>query len=237
MMKGQTREERKILAAAERQMQAWALGQEIAERASRADRPHGRPDQLGDFITISREAGACGGQVAELVGQKLGWEVLDKNLVDHVADRYRLSRPMLEMVDETTADWADTIFGNWFDRKIISHAKYVAHLSQVVLAAARRGSVVLVGRGAQFLLPRDQGLAVRIIAPTGFRVREIVRRHGLDAAEAQRFIARVDRDRRQFVQQFFHRDIDDPHLYDLVINVARRGPAATAEQIVDAYCP
>jgi hypothetical protein len=235
-MKGQTREERKILAAAERQMQAWARGQEIAERASRADRPHELPDQLGDFITISREAGACGGQVAELVGQRLGWEVLDKNLLDYVADRYRLSRPMLELVDETTADWAYNILGSWFDRRIVSHGKYVAHLSQVVLAAARRGSVVLVGRGAQFLLPRDQGLAVRIIAPMEFRVRKIMGRHGLGGAEAQRFITRVDRGRRQFVEQFFHRDIDDPHLYDLVINVARRGPAATAEQIVNAYC-
>jgi hypothetical protein len=62
-----------------------------------------------------------------------------------------------------------------------------------------------------------------------------MRRHGLTAAEARRFITQVDRGRRQFVGQFFHRNIDDPHLYDLVINVARRGPVATAAQIVDVY--
>ncbi len=234
-MKGQTREDPKILAAAERRMQAWALAQEIAERTLRTDQPHRATEQLGDFITMSREAGASGGEIAVGVGQKLGWEVLDKNLLDHVAERFRLSRAMLEAVDETTASWAYDLFGTWMDRKIIPHEKYLVHLSQVVLAAAQRGNVVLVGRGAQFLLPRDQGLAVRIIAPLEYRVDQIVQRHGFDRKQARRFIAEVDQGRRQFVERFFHRDINDAHLYDLVINVARIGPAAAAEQIIGAY--
>ena len=46
--------------------------------------------------------------------------------------------------------------------------------------------------------------------------------------------AKTDQDRRQFVSRYFHHDMSDPHLYDLVLNVERLGPAATAEQIVAA---
>lgn len=122
-MKEQTREEPKIVAAAERQMQAWARSQEIADRTRRVDPGMARAGRLGQFITVSREAGAGGGEIAELVGQKLGWEVLDKSLLDQMADRFGLSRPMLELVDENTADWAYDVLGAWLDRKIIPHGK------------------------------------------------------------------------------------------------------------------
>ncbi|OHB84810.1 MAG: hypothetical protein A2V98_08870 [Planctomycetes bacterium RBG_16_64_12] len=227
--------EPKILAAAERQMQAWALTQQIAERTLRVDRPAKRADQLGEFITISRESGACGSQIAALVGRKLGWEVLDKNLLDRVADRSNLSRLRLEFVDETTADWASGLFSTWLDPKSVPHHKYVVQLGRIVLATARRGNAVFVGRGAQFLLPRAQGLSVRIIAPRTYRIQEIMRRHGFSAARAGRFIDSVDRGRREFVERFFHRDINDPHLYDLVINVDRFGLETVADKIVDAY--
>ena len=86
-MKEQTREDPKILAAAERQMQAWAKNTEMADRSvSLKFHPaHARQEKC--FLTISREAGAGGSEIAAIVGKRLGWEVLDKNLLDHVAER------------------------------------------------------------------------------------------------------------------------------------------------------
>lgn len=234
-MKEQTREEPKIVAAAERQMRAWSLCQEAAQRAPqsrRIDQPHA---QLGEYITISREAGAGGGEIAKRVGQALGWEVLDKGLVDCVAQRSRLPRSVLELVDETEPSWAYDVLGAWLDPQIIPHQKYVVHLCRVILAAARRGNVVLVGRGANFLLPRSQGLAVRIIASEKYRLHQIVAGHGFAEAQARRYMAEVDRGRRDFVMRFFHHDITDPHLFDLVIQADRLGPGGAAEAIVAAY--
>jgi len=235
-MKGQTREESGIVAAAERQMYAWARTQEIGPQlagARRIDRPHGR--SLGPYIAISREAGAGGSEIAALVGQKLGWEVLDKNLLDRVADRFRLPRSMLELVDETEANWAYDVLGAWLDRRIVSPQKYLVRLKQVVLAAARRGNVVLVGRGAQFMLPRGEGLAVRLIAPEKYRAERIMLRSRTTEAAARQFIAQTDRARREFAERFFHHDIADPHLYDLVINVEHLGTAGAAEAVVGAW--
>jgi cytidylate kinase len=233
-MKDQTREEPSILAAAERQMQAWVLSAEMEGRVRGLKGRQRLAAQINPYLTISREAGAGGGLIAEQVGQRLGWKVLDKNLADRVAERFRLPRVMLELVDETQSNWVYDVLGAWLDRKIIPHDKYVAHMGRVVLAAARRESVVLVGRGAQFLLPREKGLAVRIIAPKRFRVEQIMQLGQLSRVNAGRFVDDVDRGRRDFVRRFFHHDIDEPHLYDLVINVEQIGHNGAIEQILAA---
>lgn len=233
-MKEKVREEPKILAAAERQMHAFALSAEIEDRAVRADDPHRLSERVGNFVAVSRETGADGSEIARLVGQRLGWKVLDRDVLDLMADRYGLSKPMLAQVDETRINWAYDILGTWMDPHVIAHDKYVSYLGRVVLEAARQENVVLVGRGAQFFLPREKGLAVRIVAPKQYRIRRTVEQQGLTAMEAERSIDEKDRGRREFVQRFFHHDIDDPYLYDLVINTERLGPARAAEQIVTA---
>jgi len=234
-MKEQIWEHPKIMAAAERQMQTWVRTQEISARTIAFHRPHEPLRKLGPYITMSREAGSGGGEIAQLVGERLGWEVLDKNLVDCVASRFGLSRPMLELVDETVSNWAFDMFGAFFDRRIISHERYLVRLNRIVIAAARRGNVVIVGRGANFLLPRDAGLAVRIVASEKYRIEQVMRRHGLVEAEARQFAIALDRGRREFVRKFFHHDIDDPHLFDLVIRADRLGPQSTADAIVQFY--
>jgi len=233
-MKEQTREDPKILAAAERQMQAWSLRQEIADRAIRTRGPQEPAKCEVRFVTISRETGAGGSEIAEALARRLGWDVLDQNLLDRVDDRFHVPRHMLELVDETESTWVYDVLGTWMDEKVVTHEKYVAHLEQVVIEVARRGNVVLVGRGAQFILPRQQGLAVRIVAPMKHRVARVMQREGLDEPAARQLIRRKDAGRREFVERYFHRDIEDPHLYDLVINVEHLGPQGAVDQILAA---
>jgi cytidylate kinase len=235
-MKVQTREEPKILAAAERQMRTWAWSREHEAAASAAlgERPSSSTSRRVRYIALSREAGAGGSEIAAMVGRKLGWEVLDKNLLDQVADRFRLSKPMLELVDETDSSWVYDVVGVFLDPKIVPHEKYLAHLSRVIRAAARHGNVVFVGRGAQFLLPRDNGLAVRIVASMKYRVARIVQQLHCDEAKARHYLHEVDHGRKELVEKFFHRDIADPGLYDLVLYVDHLGPATTADLIVEA---
>ena len=232
-MKEQGREEPKIVSAAEKQMQAWAHSSELAQRRDQTEKSQPKMPRIGPFLTVSREKGAEGGQIAEMVAHKLGWEVLGHTLLDRIAERYRLSRPMLEVVDETKANWAHDILGTWIDQRVISHEKYITHLRYVVLAAAHCGRVVFLGRGAQFFLPAKQGLAVRIVAPEEYRIERVTRQRNVDAKEARRIIKKADEGRRDFVARYFRRDIADPHLYDLVMNVANHGPRAVADVIVE----
>ena len=140
-------EDPRIVAAAERQMQSWVHVQEAADRRVLADVVWRRLADCGrTYVAISRESGTDAAEIAGLLGQKLHWEVLDKTLVDRVAERFRDPRSMLDVVDETESNWIYDVLGTWMDDQIVTHDKYVAHLTRVVRAAARRGKVVLVGR-------------------------------------------------------------------------------------------
>jgi cytidylate kinase len=187
-------------------------------------------------LTISREAGAGGSEIAAIVGKRLGWEVLDKNLLDHVAERFHHDRSMLKMVDETRSNWVYDVLGSWMDSTVIPHETYVSQLSRVILAAARQSNYIFVGRGARFLLPREKVLAVRLVASEGFRLKRIMQYLKLSEADARRQMHEVDQGRREFAQRFFHHDITDPHLYDLVINSEGLGIEGAAEEIVAAMC-
>jgi len=231
-MKMQVHEEPKIVSAAEKQMQAWARAAELADKRSGAP-AHAVVTRFGPFLCLSREKGSGGGAIAEMVAQKLGWEVLGRTLLDRIAERYQLPRSMLEVVDETKANWAHDVLGTWIDPHIISHEKYIAHLRYVVLAAAHCGRVVFLGRGAQFFLPPRAGLAVRVVAPEAYRVAALARQYNVDEKEARRLMKQADEGRHDFVARYFRRDIGDPHLYDLVVNVANHGPQAAAALIAE----
>lgn len=232
-MKEHTREEPGIIAAAERQMHAWAMTKDMKNHKVR-DEPGRATQRVLRFITISREAGADGGVIGQRVGERLGWEVFDRRLPDRVAEQFHLPRMMLDLVDETRSNWVYDVLGTWMDRKVVPHDKYVACLGRVVLAAARAGHAVFVGRGAQFLLPRKELLAVRLVASSQYRVRQIMERMKMGESDAQRYVAEVDQGRREFANRFFHHDITDPHLYDMVINVERCGQAQTVNEILAA---
>jgi cytidylate kinase len=120
------------------------------------------------------------------------------------------------------------------DPASVSQMQYVCRLSRVILMAARTGKVIFVGRGAQFVLPNDRGLSVRIIAPQNYRVRQIMERRRLSFEEARDYVVKTDAGRQECARQYFHHDIADPHLFDLVVNVAKVGPRRAAQLIADA---
>ena len=233
-MKEQTREDPKILAAAERQMQAWSMTASLEDRTVRLKDFQQLTGSVHCYLSISREAGAGGSTVAELVGKRLGWEVLGKELLDRIAQRFHSNRMMLELVDETPSNWVYDVLGTWMDSKVIPHETYVVQLGRVVMAAAKHGNAVFVGRGSQFFLPREKGLCVRLIASEQFRIENLMRLKSLEEPEAKRFMREVDCGRREFAQKFFSHDVTDPHFYDLVVNTAQIGMECAAEVILTA---
>ena len=230
-MRPPTHRETEITAFAERQMRAWSQGTEVFNRLLSAKTAKQAADQFGPFLALSREAGTAGGLIADLVGKKLGWEVLGRALLEEVAERYQLPRHVLEWVDEKRSTWFKDVFGTWLDPEMISQERYIRHLRRVVLRAAYENKVVLIGRGAQFFLPRHRGIAVRVVASEPYRIRHIAEERGVSQREAKRMMHATDRDRADFVRRYFRHDIDDPHLYDLVINVEYFTHDAVAEEI------
>lgn len=221
--------------ASKRRMKRWLLSPELRERMQRA-KDVGRPTKTGPYIAISRQAYAGGASIARIAGHQLDWDVLDREILDFMTERYGLARDMLSFVDETRANWFHDVLGSFIDARVVSHDSFVVHLERIIYLAALHGNVIFVGRGAQFVLPRTNGLAVRIVAPKKRRIEELMRRQELSRSKAAAIIDETDENRRRFCRRHFHHDVDDPLEHDLVINSDRLSPEACAELIVEAFC-
>lgn len=216
-------EDPKIVAAAERRMLVRAKALEVEDRVEH-NQMRARPvERAVRYVTISREAGAGGSEIGFELGERLGWKVYDKNLLDDVAEQFRVSRVMLDLVDETHGNWIHDVLGSWMNRKVVPHEKFVVYLTRLLVEVSKQGNAVFIGRGAQFILPRKNLFALRVVASEKYRIRQIAARTGVSEAAAHQSILALDNGRREFVERYFHRDIADPHQYDMVLNVDRLG--------------
>jgi len=224
-----------IAKSAESAMRKWAMQLETQQRLStepqREQIPH---REVHPFLAVSRESGIGTEQLTRGLAAKLGWDVMDKDLLDYIEKTYDTPQGMLEYVDERTTSWLLEALGKWFDPSMVTQSEYVRRLGRVVLMAAHTASVIFVGRGAQFFLPRESGVSVKIIAPVEKRVQRVMARHGLDRSQAKRRMEQTDQSRRDFVQRYFQRDSNDPHLYDVVVNLDRFSVEDATDIIADA---
>jgi hypothetical protein len=224
--------EHTVAQLAERRMRQWAIGLEVEQRRQHQEAAKFLPESVHPYLTISRDTGAGAGELAHHVGRQLGWQVLDRELLDYMAKQYQVPRAMVAWVDETTTSWLLDTFGKWLDRRLVTESEYLTHLGQIVLLAARSQSTIFVGRGAQFFLPRDGGLVMQLVAPLGQRLDRVMQRDGVDQEQARRYLEQTDRARRAFIREYFHSDVTDPHLYDLVLNLEHLSLEEASELIV-----
>jgi cytidylate kinase len=205
---------------AERQMRNWALNLQ-AQQQKAEKLPEIEPKNfIHPYLAISREAGVEASTLARAVGTQLGWKVFDDELLDYIAEHEHMSRVALEFVDERAVSWFHEMFCKLLESHLVSQAEYVSRLGKMLLLASQHESAVFVGRGVRFILPRDRGFAVRVIAPIKQRIKTIMERKHCSEREAKTFIESTDREREQFVRRYFLHEVTDPHQYDLVINLA-----------------
>jgi hypothetical protein len=189
---------------------------------------------IGPCLLVSRELGAGGGEIARRAALQLDWKILDKEIVETLAAEYGTPRAVLDTVDEKRVGWlADMLYG-WIEGHGYSQLTYVQRLHRLLNGAAERGEVVIVGRGATFILPRWAGFSVRIIAPFDFRVNQVVLRRGLSAEKARKLVEQSDYDRQAFIEKYFHHDVARPHCHNLIVNVEQMEQEDAVDLIVGA---
>ena len=167
-------------------------------------------------ITITREFGAGGGEVARELAQTLGWEMLDRELLHQAAEIEHVPDAELERLDEKAISTADRF------RLHPPHQKYLRGLSEAARRAAQRGKVVLVGRGARHLLGEmPEVFHLRLVAPREWRAKRMAGLEGWSLDEARSRCLEVERIRGLFTRYFFGPSATEPAQYDLVVNTAR----------------
>ncbi|MDO9068775.1 MAG: cytidylate kinase family protein, partial [Deltaproteobacteria bacterium] len=178
-------------------------------------------------ITISREMGTGAYHIAEELAKRLKYTLVDGARLGANAAKYGLSPEMLRMVDEKPPSYITAE-----DRK---RAAALNTIELILLDFARKGNVVLYGRGAQDLL-KECGNVLRIRFTASFeeRVERFAEREWIDPDLARSLIRRSDHQRGGFIHFYFDRDWSEPLNYDVVFNMSRLSEETVIENIVSA---
>ena len=189
------------------------------------------------IVTISREFGAGGSSVAGIVAADLKAEVVDKMLIDDVAKRLSMQpgdveaeverpRSILERLVRSFSTLEPGLGTAWsppYPDPFFDPRKEIIHLTEeIIREVAGGGNVVIVGRGAGFVLADKPGVfRVFLRAPEQVRIKTLMGRYGMTEAEARRKMHETDSNRAAYTKQLYGRDWCDPDEYDLVINTGR----------------
>ena len=183
-------------------------------------------------ITISREYGGGGGEIASRLARRLGWDLIDHAIVERVASEMGTSTQEAEAHDEHTEGIVSRVLNsmqylypvsmvNAPPEAFLKEEDYCGAVNRIVRAAAARGHVVIVGRASQVILAEQRDvLRVQIIAPFDKRVAYVMQREGVDHHAAETRIHMKDHDRARYLQMEYHQKVEDAHLYDIVLNTS-----------------
>lgn len=201
------------------------------------------PDLGFPFVTISRQAGAGGHLLSYVILSEFlkhkesslfdGWHVFDKDLCEVVAKDPKLQGTMEILVAEKYRsefrDFVESLFTGQSKQYLLYKTTF-----KVVRMLAMIGKVIIVGRGSALVtadLP--QGIHLRLVAPRANRIIWMMKRFKLNKEDASKAVDKQDSDRKKLIKLFFHRDIEDPLLYDAVWNTGKVGLEVITRAAID----
>jgi hypothetical protein len=207
------------------------------------------------LITIRGTLGSDAPEIGKLVAEKLHIDYVDREIIAEIAERLR--RPNYDVAakemppgslggrivealgysypSQNLPDVAYTgaYLPTW--EMPLDNIQYLAGLEFVIKKLAASSSIVVRGRGSQFILKDYPGaLHILIVAPLALRVKRIMESLVIKETEARKEIERSDSSHREFARRYFHASLEDPVNYDLVINTEHFNANDAAGLIADA---
>src|ERR1700684_2139443 len=195
------------------------------------------------ILTVEREYGSGGGEIAHLLAKHLGWKLWDQDLTEEIAKLANCPKAVVETREERTDPLYYRLFKSFlrgsYEGSLNAHKLNVVDsesilkiTERVVQHAAKAGNCVIVGRGSQhFLRNRPDTLRVFLYASREDKVRRLIAR-GKSQKDAEQLVDTVDRERTDFVKKYFRVDWPDRGVYHTMINTAI-GEQAVAKIIFD----
>jgi cytidylate kinase len=195
------------------------------------------------IVTIEREYGSGGGDIAQLLATRLGWKLWDQQLTEEIARLANCPKSIVEVREERTDPLYYRLFKSFLrgsyegslnahKLNLVDSETILKFTQRVVEHAAKRGNSVIVGRGSQhFLRNRQDTLRVFLYAPKEAKVQRLLTR-GKDQNEAEHLADSVDQERAEFIQKYFGVKWPARNLFHAMINTAI-GDAAVVHMILE----
>ncbi len=205
-----------------RQMRRWEIQQ------PRSDEPP-RP-----CVAISRLPHAWGARVGRGVAERLDYGFFGREILESIAQEQGIRQRLVEGVDEQVLSTIDRVVADLFHLRSFTETDYLREVARAITTLGRRGSAVLLGRGATSVLPARSALRVLLVASVAVRAERLAASEGLAPDVAEKRLALLDQKRSEFTLHHFGVRQDDPVLYDLVVNTGTLEPEAAVDLIVEA---
>ena len=195
------------------------------------------------ILTVEREYGSGGGEIAQLLAKQLGWKLWNQDLTEEIARLANCPKDIVQVREERTDPLYYRLFKSFlrgsYEGSLNAHKLNVVDsesilkiTERVVQHAAKSGNCVIVGRGSQhFLRNHEDTLRVFLYAPREEKVRRLLAR-GKTEKDAEQLVDTVDRDRIEFIQKYFRAEWPDRTAYHAMINTAT-GDECVAHMILD----
>ena len=183
------------------------------------------------IITVEREYGSGGGEVAQLLSERLGWKLWDHLLTEEIARLADCPKAVVEVREERSDPLYYRLFKsflrgsyegsiNAYKLKLVDSETILKLTERVVRHAAGKGNCVIVGRGSQhFLEDNPETLRVFLYAAREDKVRRVMA-GGKTESEAQELVDTVDRDRVDFIQRYFGVEWPTRSLFHIMLNTS-----------------
>ncbi|MFH0982987.1 MAG: cytidylate kinase-like family protein [Planctomycetota bacterium] len=197
----------------ERQMRNWELARSQKQAAPQAHRTF-------EFITISRQKSSGGSALARRLGERIGWQVYDREILNYMAHNDAVQGKIYEFADEHAEGYLESILKNLGFEGPSEGSDYFRKLVSSVGMIAQSNHAIFVGRGVNFVLPAEHGLRVRVVAPEDLRFKRYAEGNGCSLAAAAAAVRRLDADRAKFLREHFDVDGSSPEHYNMVVNTA-----------------
>jgi cytidylate kinase len=185
-------------------------------------------------ITVSKEPGAGGNILAQKIAERLDLDIFNRDIIKGIAESAKISASVIETLEKKRLSGVEDFISSLVNKQYLYPGLYLEHLMKVVCTIAEHGRAVIVGRGANFILPPEKRFSVRMVAPLDVRIQNIARRFDVSAEEAKRRVIRRESRRSAFIRQSFNADISNPINYDFTINTGKMSIEAAVEAVISA---
>jgi cytidylate kinase len=218
--------EKAIVKMVEKQMRNWEIARAQDMCVSEPDR-----QEVRDFIAVSRSVGSGGKAIASMLGEKLGWPVFGKEILEVMAGDDELRRRVYDSMDERDVGWLEEALRSMMQSEFVKN-DYFRRLTETIMSLARQSPAVFLGRGAHMILPRRIGLRVGIVAPCEMCVETYARRANLTTEQARAAVVQLEQERAEFIRHHFSVDVAQPAQHDITINREQFSLDQTVELIL-----
>ena len=202
------------------------------------------------IVTIRGQLGSGASEIGKLVADRLHIDYVDREIIAGISERLKWSKQgitekemppgsfrgrILETLSHTYpgAGFTGAYAPTW--EIPLDDTSYLAGLKSVIKELAASSSIVIRGRGSQFILKDYPGaLHVLVVAPLEIRLKRVMESLELDEEHAEKEIERFDSSRREFTKRYFKAELENPENYDLVINTEHLSFDSAASIVVGA---